>query len=81
MATISGRITSTRPNFHDVPKGLVMGSRYRFSRDHMTALKGEEVVVSHIGALIGFEAAPGSGREYMFSLRAHEVRLVLEPVK
>lgn len=81
MGSMSGRITSTRPNFHEVPKGLVIGSRYRFLRDHMTAVKGEEVVVSHIGALIGFEAAPDSGRQYMFCLHAREVHLVLEPVK
>jgi len=81
MGTISGRVTSTRPNFHEVPKGLFVGSRYRFLRDHMTALKGEEVVVTGIGPLIQFDASPDSGRQYMFCLHAREVHLVLEPVK
>ena len=59
---------------------MEVGYRFRFKRDYMTACKGEEVVVTKVGGITQFEPAPGSTRQYLFSLYAHEVGALLERV-
>lgn len=63
------------PNFEPL---YTPGARFQFKRDHMTARKGELVVVTTVGALIGFKPAPGSEREYAFALLPKDVPSILE---
>lgn len=73
----------TPPSPESLPKPtttvFVVGERFVFRQDHMTARKGEAVIVHRVGRLISFVPAPGSTRQYLFNLYPHEIDGILAP--